>query len=564
MNNLILTLNHYASGWLSNLYPMTIQTAVLFLFVFLISRIFRKAPAIFLYYLWGIMLLRFAFFGTIRVPDVISAIFEKAPAMIILQLPSIAIKPMPVITNPHLSTASILLLVWVGGILLLTLKLFVSEKQFYRSLEYCRETDLDGKILPLLAVAGVNQKVRILIGENVPAPFVRGILRPAVYLPSTVINWPEDRFRNAVMHEIAHIKRRDVLAIALQNILSVVYFFNPVIWLTTLQMNSQREKVCDDFALLKLNEDAGKYGKSLLFCLEDGLRQRRYPVMANGLLFPRNIIIKRFDYLYQKGRKIMVTLKPLQRIVLIVVGIVALFLACMAGDTQIPKPKSVKYDSPPEPIGGFKVIQENLIYPEKAKQAGIEGTAVIQTGIGKDGTVIQPVVLKSSGNADLDKAALEAINKTKFKPAYRKHKPVNVDISIPVVFKLQEKPDPQSKSYDNQKTTGNEQITRFIPYDEAPEPIGGLKAIQENIVYPEKAQQAGIEGTAIITCFIDEDGICKNTSVLRSTGNAELDAAAAESFKNTKFKPAKAYGKPVGVYISIPVSFKLKADNSKS
>ncbi|MCK9245070.1 MAG: M56 family metallopeptidase [Candidatus Marinimicrobia bacterium] len=449
MNSLILTLNHFASGWLSNVSIMTVQTAVLFLLVYLVSRIFRKSPAVFLYYLWGIMLLRFVFFGTLQVPEALRTLFEKSPAMNVFQLASIAIEPKLSIANPRLSIAAILLLVWAGGILLLTLKLYISEKRFYRSLGQCREIDLDGKFKPLLAIAGVNQKVRVLIGANVPVPFVRGIIKPAVYLPSTVIDWCEDRFRNALMHEIAHIKRRDIIAIALQNILNVLYFFNPVIWLTTLQLNLQREKACDDFALVNLDEDVGKYGKSLLFSLEDGLRQRRYPVMANGLLFPKNIIIKRFDYLYQKGRKIMLTLKPFQKIVVIFVGILAVVLACDSESQQpvestkpdmmvqsVPKPVFVPYDSPPEPIGGFKAIQENVVYPEKAKQAGIEGTVIIQARVDEKGDIQESVVLKSTGNGELDEAALDAIDKSKFKPAYYKGKPVGVYISIPVIFKL--------------------------------------------------------------------------------------------------------------------------------
>ncbi|MFH1214804.1 MAG: TonB family protein [Candidatus Neomarinimicrobiota bacterium] len=563
MSDFIPLLNHLASGWLANIYTISIQTVLLFLFAFLISRIFRKAPAIFLYYLWGIVFLRFVFFGTIRIPEALLGLFQLPQTPQVFQFASIAIEPVMTMAIPRLSLSGILFLVWIGGIFVLSLKLLISEKRFYRSLGKCNEIDLDEKLKPLLVIAGIRQKVKIIIGESVPAPFVKGFFRPVIYLPASITIWPEERLRNTLMHEIAHIKRRDILAIALQNILSVLYFFNPVVWLTALQLNSLREKACDDFALIKLNEDTDNYGKSLLFSLEDGLRQRRYPVMANGLFFPRNIIIKRFDYLYQKGRKIMVTLKPFQKTVLIVVGIVALFLACMAGDTQIPKPKFVKYDSPPEPIGGFKTIQENLIYPEKAKQSGIEGKAVIQAQVGKDGVVKQSVVLQSSGNAELDAAALEAINKTKFKPAYRKEKPVSVYISIPVIFKLKEKSGAQSKSNDKQNIIGDEQKTEFVPYDEPPSPIGGFKAIQENLIYPEKAKQAGIEGTTVIQAKVDENGDIEKTVILQSSENAELDAAAIEALKKTKFKPAVFDKKPVGVYISIPVMFNLGAKNEE-
>jgi|GEM_PF-324364 len=549
MSDFIPLLNHLASGWLANIYTISIQTVLLFLFAFLISRIFRKAPAIFLYYLWGIVFLRFVFFGTIRIPEALLGLFQLPQTPQVFQFASIAIEPVMTMAIPRLSLSGILFLVWIGGIFVLSLKLLISEKRFYRSLGKCNEIDLDEKLKPLLVIAGIRQKVKIIIGESVPAPFVKGFFRPVIYLPASITIWPEERLRNTLMHEIAHIKRRDILAIALQNILSVLYFFNPVVWLTALQLNSLREKACDDFALIKLNEDTDNYGKSLLFSLEDGLRQRRYPVMANGLFFPRNIIIKRFDYLYQKGRKIMVTLKPLQKTVLVVVGIVALFLACMAGDTQIPKPKFVKYDSPPEPIGGFKTIQENLIYPEKAKQAGIEGTVIIEVKVNKNGKVFGLSAVRSSGNKELDDAAMEAIIKTKFKPAYRNKQPVDVNISIPVRFSLS-----KEKKSDHLDQVNSE----LIPYDSAPEPIGGLSAVYKNLVYPEVIHKAGIEGLTIVQVKVEENGDLSAVSVNRSSGNDELDAAALAAVKNSRFKPALQNDKPVSVYISIPIQFRLK------
>jgi len=99
---------------------------------------------------------------------------------------------------------------------------------------------------------------------------------------------------------------------------------------------------------------------------------------------------------------------------------------------------------------------------------------------------------------------------------------------------------------------------RFIPYDEPPEPIGGYLAIQRNVRYPEIAQEAGIEGTVIIQAFVDDKGIVQVTVVLKGIPNTGLDEAAADAIKRTRFKPAKQRDRPVGVWISIPVNFKLK------
>jgi protein TonB len=101
---------------------------------------------------------------------------------------------------------------------------------------------------------------------------------------------------------------------------------------------------------------------------------------------------------------------------------------------------------------------------------------------------------------------------------------------------------------------------RFIPYDEAPEPIGGFSAIQRNVVYPEIAQEAGIEGTVVIQAFVNEFGKVTDCVVLKGVPNTGLDEAAIDAIKKTRFKPAKQRDRNVGVYISIPVIFKLQSN----
>ena len=99
---------------------------------------------------------------------------------------------------------------------------------------------------------------------------------------------------------------------------------------------------------------------------------------------------------------------------------------------------------------------------------------------------------------------------------------------------------------------------RFIPYDEPPEPIGGYAAIQRNVRYPDIAQEAGIEGTVIVQAFVDDKGRVQETVILKGIPNTGLDEAAADAIKRTRFKPAKQRDRPVGVWISIPVNFRLK------
>ena len=99
---------------------------------------------------------------------------------------------------------------------------------------------------------------------------------------------------------------------------------------------------------------------------------------------------------------------------------------------------------------------------------------------------------------------------------------------------------------------------RFIPYDDPPVPLGGYGAIKRNIVYPEIAQEAGIEGTVVIQAFVDKKGKVTDTVVLKGIPNTGLDEAAMVAITKTKFKPAKQRDRAVGVWISIQVNFRLK------
>jgi len=98
----------------------------------------------------------------------------------------------------------------------------------------------------------------------------------------------------------------------------------------------------------------------------------------------------------------------------------------------------------------------------------------------------------------------------------------------------------------------------FVAYDEAPAPIGGFAAIQSNLVYPEIARKAGVEGRVYVNVLIDEKGNVIDTRILKSLGNNGCDEAAVAAIKSVKWKPAKQRDKPVKVWVGIPVVFKLK------
>ena len=95
----------------------------------------------------------------------------------------------------------------------------------------------------------------------------------------------------------------------------------------------------------------------------------------------------------------------------------------------------VAVEEMPSPIGGILAIQKRIVYPEIAKRAGVEGKVYILAFVDEQGIVTKAQVIKGIG-AGCDEAALNAVLKTRFAPGKQRGKPVKVQVSIPILFKL--------------------------------------------------------------------------------------------------------------------------------
>jgi len=93
----------------------------------------------------------------------------------------------------------------------------------------------------------------------------------------------------------------------------------------------------------------------------------------------------------------------------------------------------------PEPVGGFEAIKKKLIYPEKAKEDGIEGIVEIEIIVDEFGEVQEADIIKGI-RPDCDELARIAVYYTKFKPGLQRGKPVKVQFIVPVEFKIFDRP----------------------------------------------------------------------------------------------------------------------------
>lgn len=86
-------------------------------------------------------------------------------------------------------------------------------------------------------------------------------------------------------------------------------------------------------------------------------------------------------------------------------------------------------------IGGLEGLQRRVDYPELARRAGIEGTAIVQFVVDERGAVTRAVVLRDPGGG-LGDAALRAVRASAFEPGRQRGSAVKVRLSLPVRFRL--------------------------------------------------------------------------------------------------------------------------------
>ncbi|NQT24575.1 energy transducer TonB [candidate division KSB1 bacterium] len=124
-------------------------------------------------------------------------------------------------------------------------------------------------------------------------------------------------------------------------------------------------------------------------------------------------------------------------------------------------------------------------------------------------------------------------------------------------LKIKDPANPDSLSPDIKLETGDDGDIDFVEYDAPPMPVGGFGAISKNLIYPEPARKAGLEGRVLVYVRIDTSGRMTTARVVNSPDES-LDQAALAALEKTAWQPAKKETRPVSVWIAIPVDFRLQ------
>ena len=261
---------------------MSLTASVVILAVLAVRRLLRRAPKVFSYALWAVVLFRLlcpvsvtsavSLLGALGAPaqerSAVTSVVEYVPADIVRNMaPTVTPLPQepfpaepgenivstaPSVTQPAAAPASplsgpvaVLTLTWLTGMALLLLYSVISRLRLRRRL-----------------VGAVRLEDNIYLADYIPSPFVMGLFRPKIYLPSTLT---ETERGYILRHEQYHLRRRDHAVKLLSFLALCVHWFNPLVWAAFILAGKDMEMSCDEAVVRELGEDIrADYSASLL------------------------------------------------------------------------------------------------------------------------------------------------------------------------------------------------------------------------------------------------------------------------------------------------------------
>ena len=147
--------------------------------------------------------------------------------------------------------------VWGLGALLFLLPVFAGLRQILQM----RRSGLPARraqtIADALTPRSRARRVDVLQHECVPGPMTCGVVRPAIVLPVESEHWPDQDLERALVHELAHVRRRDRVTQCAARVGCALYWFHPLVWIAWRELSLEAERACDDEVLRSPSHTGG-------------------------------------------------------------------------------------------------------------------------------------------------------------------------------------------------------------------------------------------------------------------------------------------------------------------
>src|SRR5262245_5160252 len=191
-------------------------------------------------------------------------------------------------------------------------------------------------------------KVSIRLTTEIHSPILFGVFRPTVLLPADIAGWttPDERVA-MILHELAHVARRDTIVNLFQAALSVIFFFHPLVRYASRQLSLEREMACDD-RVVASGAAAEVYAAGILKVAERSVIAVGPPSGAHQLAIfgARQILERRLEMILNTDRARMTAHQWRYLVLPIALIAIAGFLLIPRYSAKISSYNSLAKDSP--------------------------------------------------------------------------------------------------------------------------------------------------------------------------------------------------------------------------
>ena len=176
-------------------------------------------------------------------------------------------------------TSRAIVTTYLVGVCLMLLRILI---QLHRAEQTRRAAKTELTPLQKRLVADLSRRLRLAVVpvvalcERVTVPCVIGVVRPVVLIPvSVATGLTNTELESILLHELAHIRRRDLILSLAQRIVEAFFFYHPAVWWLSRQIDFEREAACDDLAIATGNSNTA-YVQSLVRVAEISLSDKRH------------------------------------------------------------------------------------------------------------------------------------------------------------------------------------------------------------------------------------------------------------------------------------------------
>lgn len=167
----------------------------------------------------------------------------------------------PAVFTVSTSIASYLFIIWAVIALAGLARVVLATFQLRRLRSHAEPVDVESLPADVRSLIDEPQKARavsVLVSERLEVPTAIGFRKPAVILPAWMLeNTPAEELKYILLHELAHLSRRDDWTNLAQKILKALLFFLPSVWWIERRLSLDREMACDDAVLVQSGTPAG-------------------------------------------------------------------------------------------------------------------------------------------------------------------------------------------------------------------------------------------------------------------------------------------------------------------